>query len=139
MRLWMIGVFCAFSSACAAPKAGGPIVAEGVMSESIPPADPSLYRPVRDAKDWKNPYAVVQPDGVRLIAAGGERLLAAGDLERELRALPKSAWPYGRVIAAQEASIRSGEPGDEARIAANKTKLEEVLKALGLTVEWWPS
>ena len=33
------------------------------LQNRIPKPDPKKYRSVQDAKDWKNPYLIVRPDG----------------------------------------------------------------------------
>ena len=55
-----------------------------------------------------------------------------GVLER----LPASAWPYGLVVAVQDI-ILSGKT-DLAHIEANRTKLLNLLKELGIAVDRWP-
>lgn len=37
------------------------------LKNRIPPPNPSKYRSVRDARDWQNPYLMVQENGIRLI------------------------------------------------------------------------
>src|SRR5262249_3985469 len=98
-----------------------------------------VYEAIRDAKDWQNPYLVIQADGVLVTAGGSTKKVAVGDLEAALASLPPSAWPYGAVIAAQEQSIRAGDGSDDAPIAANKARVTTILGGLGLTVSWWPS
>ena len=56
-----------------------------------------------------------------------------GVLER----LPASAWPYGLVVAVQDIGILSGKT-DLAHIEANRTKLLNLLKELGIAVDRWP-
>ncbi|MCA1686175.1 MAG: hypothetical protein LC745_09385, partial [Planctomycetia bacterium] len=105
-----------------------------------PPADREKYQSVRDAKDWQNPYLVVGADGVVVISKavlGGRKTVPVRELSHTLLGLPVDAWPYGRVIAIQEAGIRSGD--DDKVIEQNKEKAERDLKGLQVKLEWWPS
>jgi hypothetical protein len=105
-----------------------------------PPADQEKYQSVRDAKDWQNPYLIIGADGIVVISRavlGGRKTVPLGNLRQTLLSLPVDAWPYGRVIAIQEAGVRSGD--DDKVIEQNKEKAEEVVKELGVKLEWWPS
>jgi hypothetical protein len=44
------------------------------LKNRIPPPDPNKYRSVRDARDWQNPYLMVQANGIdaRPISAATE-------------------------------------------------------------------
>jgi hypothetical protein len=44
------------------------------LKDRIPPPDPNKYRPVRDARDWQNPYLMLQANGIdaRPISAATE-------------------------------------------------------------------
>ena len=55
-----------------------------------------------------------------------------------LEKLPDSAWPYGLVVAVQDMGILSREK-DPALIEANRAKLLNLLKELGIAVDRWPS
>lgn len=100
--------------------------------------DPEMYRAVRDAKDWKNPYVIVKRDGIEIrgISEIGQAISVAAVREK-LENLPDSAWPYGLVVALQEDGVIS--EGDESRIEANRKSLVTVLGRLGVTVVPWPS
>jgi len=54
-----------------------------------------------------------------------------------LLSLPVDAWPYGRIVAVQEISIRSR--NDDRSIDRNRSELESMLKDLDITINWWPS
>jgi hypothetical protein len=110
------------------------------LDPKIPPADPEKYQSVRDAKDWQNPYLIIGADGIVVISKavlGGRKTVPLGNLRQTLLSLPVDAWPYGRVIAIQEAGIRSRD--DDKVIEQNKEKAEQVVKGLGVKLEWWPS
>ena len=107
------------------------------------PVDASKYKSVTDAKDWQNPFLTIRSDGVgirvRAISMNEERVIHVSDLEKTLKSLPLSAWPYGKVVAASEIGIRSGRSEENQLIERNRTEVERILSSLGVTVEWWPS
>ena len=90
----------------------------------IPLPSKARYMAVHSYESWENPYITVQPDMVTLhvlvadantspFGAGGmlrptgarrENLnLSPAKLAEAISAIPQSAWPYGRVIAVEEA------------------------------------
>jgi hypothetical protein len=119
------------------------------LDPRIAAADPKKYTSIVDAEEWRNPYLVMGPDGIAVIAKGipsGERTVAPTDLLRTLVDLPVDAWPYGRVVAASDIGIRSvdrttGLPDrrEEETIKRNHQAAINILKALRVTVEWRPS
>jgi len=64
--------------------------------------------------------------------------VALSQLAAYLRRLPKSAWPCGRVVAAQENGVIGG-PGDASAIKETCSKVNKILLRLGVKVVWWPS
>ena len=110
------------------------------LDSRIGPAVPERYKPVRDAKDWANPYLVIRPDGIEVVKglASGRKTVPAADLERTLIELPLTAWPYGKVVAVSESSLRNPDRSDDKPIAENLEAALAVLKTLGVTVERWP-
>jgi hypothetical protein len=114
---------------------------ESRLDDRIPEDSPETYTAIREAKDWKNPYLVIRRKGIalRCLAVSREdwQIISANELRKALVELPVKAWPYGRVIVVQEIGIRSGNGNHY--IAANKAKVEEVFKALGVRANWWPS
>lgn len=120
------------------------VLAQAPEKEKLDPkirrANPATYRHVRDAKDWRNPFVVVIPDGVWLTCQGAgipRRKVQVEKLADELVALPVSAWPYGRIVALQEASVRGGE-ADDVRIERNLAEARRILEALHIKVNMWP-
>jgi len=90
----------------------------------IPPPSKNRYMTVRTYESWENPYVTVQAGMLTLhvlladanttnIGVGGiTRPLAArrqelnislDKLGEAVSAIPQSSWPYGRVIAVEEA------------------------------------
>ena len=107
------------------------------LRKRIPKPDPAKYREVRDAKHWKNPYLIVRPAGVQILGVTStEPGVAVESIGAALERLPRSAWPYGLVVAVQDVSVQA--PGDAPRIRANREKLLRILKQLGVAVDLWP-
>jgi hypothetical protein len=111
------------------------------LKNRIPPPDPNKYSPVRDARDWQNPYLIVQAKGIvdaRPISAAMEAVpMSPGDVVAYLEKLPSIAWPYGLVVAVQENSLRN--PGDNVPIKRNREELVRLLEKAGIKVDPWPS
>ncbi len=109
------------------------------LQNRIPKRDPKKYHSVQDAKDWKNPYLIVRRDGIEILGITPVgRAIAVQSVPGTLERLPDSVWPYGLVVAVQDIGILSG-TSDLARIEANRTKLLNLLKELGIAVDRWPS
>jgi len=107
------------------------------LQKRIPPADPSKYREVRDYLDWKNPYLLVKADGIEFVRGASGHSVAVDSVPAILDDLPKSAWPFGLIVAVQEAGLRG--VTDTPRINANRDKLLRLLKGMGVAVFLWPS
>ena len=115
-------------------------VADGAspLKNRIPPADANKYRSVRDARDWQNPYLMVQANGIRPISGAKDTpTLSPADAVAYLEKLPSMAWPYGLVVVVAENGIRVS--GDDARINRNREELVRLLEKAGIEVEFWPS
>jgi hypothetical protein len=90
------------------------------LSTRIPAADPAKYRSIRDARDWLNPGLIIHGNAVWVISQtipSGRKLVPTDELRRTLVSLPVGAWPYGRVVEASDAGIRSA--GDDESIKRN--------------------
>lgn len=108
----------------------------------IPPPVPGRYKDVRDAREWQNPYLVIRAEGVEVILKNtpvGRSVISCDGLAAYLESLPVTAWPYGRVVAAQEIGIRRGDGKDHQPIAENVARVERILTSLGVKVDWWAS
>jgi hypothetical protein len=89
----------------------------------------------------EEPYLVFGREGIEVITQGvpsGRQTVAAADLRRTLVALPASAWPYGRVVAVQDTSLRGGDLSDGKAIADNRNSALATLKKLRVIVDDWP-
>jgi hypothetical protein len=109
------------------------------LKNRIPGPDPHEYSAVRDARDWQNPYLMVNANGIdaRPISAATEaKTMPAADVVAYLEKLPSIAWPYGLVVAVQENGLRA--PGDDARVKSNKEELVRLLEKAGIKVALWP-
>jgi hypothetical protein len=110
------------------------------LEKRVPPATPRKYHNVRDARDWKNPYLIVRPNGVEVLTSGASvtgQTVPTADVIHLLESLSKSAWPYGLVVAVQELGVR-GE-GDTPRIERNELELLRRLRHAGVKAKLWPS
>jgi hypothetical protein len=110
------------------------------LLQAIPAANATQYDRIRDMKAWKNPYLIVRSDGVALLdpADDAEIHLKPDELLPALAKLPASNWPYGRVVAAAENSIRSSEQ-DAVAIRRNKGIVGGMLEGAHIAVKWVPS
>jgi hypothetical protein len=94
---------------------------------------------IQDYAHWKNPYLTVLPDGIGIqcLAVAFTKKVPVGALHQTLLSLPLSAWPYGRVVALQAGGGPTG-PDYPPRIEQNRVQVEAILKAAGVTIEYWP-
>ena len=100
------------------------LASERQQLDLIPPPAKSRYMAVRTIDSWQNPSITVQPGMLELritlgdpnpspIGAGGmlrpvaarqqELNIGMDKLDEAVSSIPQSAWPYGRVIALEEA------------------------------------
>jgi len=97
---------------------------ESTVKKQIPPADPNKYRAVQDARDWQNPYLIVQANGIDVRPIGvvtQSPTMSPVHFVTYLEKLPSTAWPYGLVVAVVENGLRR--TGDDARITRNREEL----------------
>lgn len=122
----------------------------------IPPPSKTRYMAISSLNSWENPYITVQGSMVTLhvlLADANTSSLGQGgmlrpigarrrnldvrvsDLPTALNAIPQNAWPYGRVVAVEEAHEIPVKARPEVR-----RNMETVLKTLGdlgvVTYEW---
>ena len=107
--------------------------------QAIPAANSAQYEGIRDMKTWRNPYLIVQADGVALYdsADSAEIMLKTDELLPALAKLPTSNWPYGRVVAAAENGTRSSEQ-DGIAIRRNKGIVGGILEGAHIAIKWVP-
>jgi hypothetical protein len=135
---WWIFILLAALTACEQPAAQQPD--PQALLQAIPSADSAKYESVRDMRNWRNPYLIVRPDGVALYdtADSAEIILKPNELLPALAKLPSSDWPYGRVVAATENSMRISEQ-DGVAIRKNKGIVGGLLQGAHIAVRWVPA
>jgi hypothetical protein len=108
--------------------------------KQIPLADPQKYAGLRDMKAWRNPYLIIRVDGVGLLDVGDnlQQIIDPDKLPEALANLPASAWPYGRVVAIQEAGVTSSDQ-DKARFRKNRALVAGALESMQVVINWVPS
>ena len=122
----------------------------------IPPPSKSRYLSVRSLTVWENPYITVQGAMLTLhvtvadantsdLGVGGilrpvgarrqDLNIRTADLPTALNAVPPSAWPYGRVVAIEEAHDTpvSARP----QVRRNMETAMNLLNDLGMVVYEW--
>jgi hypothetical protein len=123
----------------------------------IPPPSKSRYLAIASLSEWENPYLTVQQNIATLhvtqadlntsqLGVGGmmrpvsarrqDLTVRVSDLPAALDAVPESSWPYGRVVAIEEAhdTPASARPAVRRNVeAAIKT-----LGDMGVVVYEWP-
>lgn len=111
-----------------------------ILLQAIPAADSAKVERIHDMRTWRNPYIIVQTDGVALLDAAdnAEIKLKPTELLSALAALPASNWPYGRVVAATEITARASEQ-DSIAIRRNKGIVGGILQSAHIAIKWVPS
>lgn len=127
------------------------IAQERQTLEQIPPPSKSRYMAVHSYASWDNPYITVQPDMLTVhilfadvnpsaFGAGGmlrptgarrqEVNISLDKLGEAMSAIPQSSWPYGRVVAVEEAHQTPGK--QEPTIRRNMESAVSTLSDLGI-------
>jgi hypothetical protein len=122
----------------------------------IPPPSKTLYMSVNSISGWQNPSLTVQekmitlhvlmPDanpsdlgkGTMLRPEAARRQILNIDptnLAEALNAIPKEAWPYGRVVAIEEAHEAPEAARRQLRI--NMEKAMDTLSSIGVVADEW--
>jgi hypothetical protein len=124
--------------------------------ELIPPPSKTRYMAVKSLSVWENPYLTVQGSMVTLhvlqadanpspLGVGGilrpigarrqDEPVRVNDLPTALNAIPQNYWPYGRVIAVEEAHGIPVSARPEVR--RNVETVIKTLNDLGVVVYEW--
>jgi hypothetical protein len=127
-----------------------------LQMELIPPPSKTRYMAVKSLSLWENPYLTVQGGMVTLhvvqadanksdlgvggmlrpIGARRQNLnVRVNDLPTALNAIPQEFWPYGRVVAVEEAHEVPVSARPEVR--RNMEKVIKTLSDLGVVVYEW--
>jgi hypothetical protein len=122
----------------------------------IPPPSKSRYMSVHNLSTWENPYLTVQQNMATLhvtLADANPTDLGAGgmlrpvgarqqaltirltDLPAALDAVPENSWPYGRVVAIEEAHDTPS--ADRPAVRRNIEATIKTLGDLGVVVYEW--
>lgn len=128
------------ASCSAAPKSPDPLALATARILAIPEPAPEKYRSLVHTKGWRNPYLIIRADGVALLDPDDhlERILKPGELTQALGNLPPSAWPYGRVVAVTENSVRSS-ADDDVKIRTNRAIVAGTLESMHVLINWVPT
>src|SRR5271170_8013129 len=124
--------------------------------ELIPPPSKTRYMAVKSLTLWENPYLTVQGGMATLhvvvadantsgLGVGGmlrpigarrrDLNVRVADLPTALNAIPESSWPYGRVVAVEEAHQVPVKARPEVR--RNVEAVIKTLSDLGVVVYEW--
>jgi hypothetical protein len=124
--------------------------------ESIPLPSKSRYMAVRSLATWENPYLTVQENMVTLhvmiadpnaseVGLGGmlrpvgarrqDLNVSLGKLPEALNSIPENTWPYGRVVAVEEAHQIPSAARPQVR--RNMEAAIKTLSDLGIVVYEW--
>jgi hypothetical protein len=135
----LVAVLSFVLTSCSAPPGPDPAALEASAAArilTIPATNPEKYRGMIDQKGWRNPYLIIKTGGVALLDPDNheERLLKPEELTLALGNLPRSAWPYGRVVAVTENSVRG--PGDDVPIRKNRALVAGTLESMHVLIHW---
>ena len=135
-ELCLLLLTCALAGCSTESNAPKPSDPSDVL-QAIPVADPAKYEQIQDMKKWRNPYLIVDTNGVELFdtADSAEIHLKPEELVPALGNLPASAWPYGRVVAVAEGGTRASEQ-DAIAIRRNKGIVGGILQGAKVNVKW---
>jgi hypothetical protein len=123
--------------------------------ELIPPPSKTRYLAIKSLSVWENPYVTVQggmvtlhvmtPDVAGLGSEGGmlrpmgarrqDLNVRLSELAVALNAIPEGSWPYGRVVAVEEA--HDVPPGARPQVRRNMETVMKTLNDLGVVVYEW--
>jgi hypothetical protein len=149
---------CNRASAGTTVTTASPQVIESAREEIslIPPPSKTRYMAIHSLESWENPYLTVQENMATLhvtladanpsdLGAGGmlrpvgarrqNVTVRVSDLPAALNAIPENAWPYGRVVAVEEA--HDAPAGARPAIRRNVEATIKTLGDLGVVVYEW--
>jgi hypothetical protein len=137
------------TSAAAKDDARAQLDTEREELDQIPPPAKSAFMAVHNYDSWQNPVLTIQPSMLELhvlladanttpIGVGGmfrpvnarrqELNITMATLGDAISAIPHSAWPYGRVVAIEEANKTpaSAEPAVRRNMEVTISKLNDL-------------
>jgi hypothetical protein len=126
-RAALVGALVAVLAASASP-------AQKRLDRRIPPADHKRFAEEWKTR-WRNPRVLVDRDGVYVLVGGkpfAEGSTPVADLAAALVALPRKAWPYGRIVSlVRTARVESPEPLERARAVVESLGVEVIDTPVG--------
>ncbi len=137
------------SSPVSAQQARAEVETEREQLDQIPPPTKSTFMTVHNFDSWQNPVLTIQPSMLELhvlladanttpIGVGGmfrpvnarrqELNISPASLGDAMSSIPRSSWPYGRVVAIEEANKtpRSAEPAVRRNMEVTISKLNDL-------------
>jgi hypothetical protein len=93
------------------------------------------YDSIRDAKDWQNPFLLVDADAIEIVLPDDRARVSMDKLQDYLSELPGRYWPYGKIVAVGEGGLRP--PNADEVIRQNKARTKEILESMGIRIKWW--
>jgi hypothetical protein len=140
-RLGLLAASVAVLVSCSAtPKTPDATALATARILAIPEPTPEKYLSLIHMKGWRNPYLIIRADGVGLLDPDDhlERILKPAELTQALGSLPPSSWPYGRVVAVTENTIK-GSPDDDVKIRTNRAIVAGTLESMHVLINWVPA
>jgi hypothetical protein len=137
------------STPVSATQSRAELETEREQLDQIPPPVKSTFMTVHNFDSWQNPVLTIQPSMVELhvlladanttpIGVGGmfrpvnarrqELNLSLSSLGDAMSSIPRSSWPYGRVVAIEEANKTpsSAEPAVRRNMEVTISKLNDL-------------
>lgn len=140
-RLGLLAASVAVLVSCSAtPKTPDATALATARILAIPEPTPEKYLSLIHMKGCRNPYLIIRADGVGLLDPDDhlERILKPAELTQALGSLPPSSWPYGRVVAVTENTIK-GSPDDDVKIRTNRAIVAGTLESMHVLINWVPA
>lgn len=112
------------------------------LISNIPAPDMNKIKEITEPEKWLNPFIRVQDRTatVSFRPSGAEAKTTTVQIDalgNELAALPKLAWPYGRIVAVTTGGPQSASMS-EIRAKVQQQRLTTILQNSGLAINWWP-
>lgn len=93
------------------------------------------YESIRYAKDWRNPFLLVDADAIEIVLPDDRARVSVDKLHDYLSELPRRYWPYGKIVAVGEGGLRP--PNADRVIKQKKAQTKQILDSMGIRIKWW--
>ena len=115
-----------------------------MLHESIGAADRRQFTSVRDPRDWKNPFLLINTNGtITVITSAGDQIVAPEDLKALLMKLAPSEWSFGKVVSIRPAAARSESKEqfeeEDRQIKLSWGLMRQTMRELQIEMNVWPS